>query len=366
MTRLLICLLMLALTCSGAAAADDPPVAEGQNAEEVQSVAVSGIRNPELRSYRSMLAGLEAFEANRRMAPQADVLRFKLKPKHAAETVNGLSLRIAGGDTSIQVPIAADGSFVLPRDKGADDNDADLILNRPKGAWNGKPFVRSANLPANMLRLGDIRLECQVAMAVVKTQINFVLRAAANVILAGTDWCQSKRINYGGDAPFLSDSITLVAGERRVVMQAGRQQRSFTLPIQDSSWPDDTLVEFQPSAPATLAEYTSEPLYLRGSMNKWSATLPLKQVDATNFRVDTALPKGVSRFRIGTKDFRVANLGAGDSKLNETKGNFKVGEGKVLVAAGVDVWFEPPQAGMYTFALNLADPQAPVLTITAH
>jgi hypothetical protein len=29
------------------------------------------------------------------------------------------------------------------------------------------------------------------------------------------------------------------------------------------------------------------------------------------------------------------------------------------------VWFEPPQAGKYNFALNVANPDAPVLTITA-
>jgi hypothetical protein len=362
--RLLLASLILLLSAQYAIAADDPP-AEPPS-EAVQEVVVPGVKNPELRSYLSMLAGLDEFEKKHHLAPRADTLRFHLRSRHAGETIGGLALRIASSEVSIPVPIAADGTFVLPRDKAAADSEADLILNRPKRAWSGMPRVRSANVPSNMRRLGDIRLECQVSIAIAKHELNFALRAAISAILVGSDWCQSKRIDFGTDAPYPSDSITLVHGERRLVSKVtSRRKNYFPVPIHDTSWPDDTLIEFQPSAPPTVAHYSTEPIYLQGSMNKWGLTAPLQKIDATNFRVEAVLTKGINRFKIASKGYAMVDLGAGDVKANETKGNFKPGDTKPLAWAGPDIWFEPPQPGTYIFALNVADPAAPVLTITA-
>ncbi len=370
MMRLFIASLFLFLILSAhlAIAADTPPADPPAEppADAVQEVVVPGVRNPELRSYRSMLAGLDEFEKKRHLAPRADALRFHLRSKQAGETIAGLALRIASSEVSIPVPIAADGTFILPRDQAAADSEADLILNRPKRAWSGMPRIRSAGVPPDMRRLGDIRLECQVAIAIAKQEINFALRAAIAVVLVGNDWCQSKRIDYGTDAPYPADSITLVHGERRLVSKyTSRRKNYFPVPIQDSSWPDDTLIEFQRSAPPSVAHFSTDKIYLQGSMNKWGLTLPLEQIDATNFRVEAVLPKGVNRFKIASKGYGMVDLGASDAKANETKGNFKPGDSKPLAWAGPDIKFEPPQPGTYIFALNVADPAAPVLTITA-
>ncbi|ELX08572.1 hypothetical protein Jab_2c06270 [Janthinobacterium sp. HH01] len=353
MMRLTLASLML-LPLAGASAQQTEP-----EAEPVQTVEVSGIKNPELRSYRNLLAGLDAFEREHKLAPHADTLRFILKPQQPGAVIDGVTLRIVGGATDIAVPVAADGGFVLPRSQAADDSDADLILNRKRGIFSGKPEIRSANVPANMRRLGDLRLECQVMIAIAKKEINFALRAAATVALGGGDWCASSRIHYGTPAPWPSDSATLVHGQRREQVSPGRHQKYFTMPLQDANWPDDTLIEFQPSAPATVAELTGTTLYLRGTMNKWGATTPLQQVDATSFSVDVALPKGLSRFRVGSKDWRSVELGGGDKQ-----GKFVADKAQALAWAGRDLWFDTPQAGTYTFALNVAAPDAPLLTVT--
>lgn len=333
--------------------------------EELQSVAVSGIKNPELRSYRNMLAGLDMFESKRHLAPTADNLRFVLKPRHAGTSLAGLSLRIATDDLSIPVVLAADGSFILPRDQATADGDAELMLNRSRGEFNGMPRVSSANVPPNMRRLGDVRLECQVAIAIAKKELNVLLRTAAAVALGGTDWCMSSRVSYGTYTPFASDSVTLVSGDKRTVLYTGHRMKYVVLPLSERNWPDDTLVEFQPSPATNIAHFTAQPIYLSGNMNKWDTSLPLTQIDASNFSVDVVLPKGISKFRIVSKDFKMVELGAADSRANESKGNFVINTGKALAWSGKDVWFEPPQAGKYHFALNVADPDAPVLTITA-
>lgn len=353
MTRLTLASLML-LQLAGASAQQTEP-----EAEPVQTVEVSGVKNPELRSYRNLLAGLDAFEREHKLAPHADTLRFILKPQQPGAVIDGVTLHIAGGDTDIAVPVAADGGFVLPRSQAGDDNDADLILNRKRGTFSGKPEIRSTSVPADMRRLGDLRLECQVMIAIAKKEINFAIRAVATVALGGGDWCASSRVHYGTQAPWPSDSATLVHGQRREQISPGRHQKYFTMPLQDASWPDDTLIEFQPSAPATVAELTGTTLYLRGTMNKWGATTPLQQVNATSFSADVALPKGLSRFRVGAKDFRSVELGGGDRQ-----GKFVADKAQALAWAGRDLWFDTPQAGTFTFALNVATPDAPVLTVT--
>ncbi|MFZ6875887.1 hypothetical protein ACO0LF_27775 [Undibacterium sp. Di27W] len=363
MTRLLISSILLLQLCQTAIAAEDS--ATTAPTEEPQSVAVNGIKNPELRSYRNMLAGLDMFESKHQLAPAADNLRFVLKPRHAATSLAGLSLRIATDDLSIPVPLAADGSFILPRDQAAADGDAELLLNRSRGEFSGMPRVDSANVPANMRRLGDVRLECQVAIAIAKKEFNVFLRAAAAVALGGTDWCLSSRVSYGTYTPFASDSVTLISGDKRTVFTNGHRLKYVVLPLADRNWPDDTLVEFQPSPATSMAHYTAQPIYLSGSMNKWDTSLPLTQIDASNFSVDVVLPKGISKFKIVSKDFKMLDLGIADSRANETRGNFLINTGKALAWAGKDIWFEPPQAGKYRVVLDVADPDVPVLTISA-
>lgn len=188
---------------------------------------------------------------------------------------------------------------------------------------------------------------------------------AGAVALGGTDWCLSSRVSYGTYTPFATDSVSLVSGEKRVVLLSGHRLKYAVLPLADRSWPDDTLVEFQPSQATSIAHFTAQPIYLAGTMNKWGTSLPLTQIDASSFSVDVVLPKGISKFKIVSKDFNMVNLGIADTRANETNDNFALNTGKTLVWAGKDVWFEPPQAGKYSFALNVANPDAPVLTITA-
>jgi hypothetical protein len=363
MIRLLTTSLVLLQLCQAAAATEATPTTA--TTEESQSVAVNGIKNPELRSYRNMLAGLDMFESKHQMAPTADNLRFVLRPRYASTSLAGLSLRIANDDISIPVAFAPDGSFILPREQAAADGDAELMLNRARGEFSGMPLVSSANVPANMRRLGDVRLECQVAIAIAKKEINVLLRAAATVALGGIDWCLSSRVRYGTYTPFPTDSVSLVSGGKSAVLLIGHRLKYAVLPLADRSWPDDTLVEFQPSRATSIAHFTAQPIFLSGTMNKWDNSLPLTQTDASSFSVDVNFPKGISKFKIVSKDFKMVDLGIADTRANETKGNFTINTGKVLAWAGKDVWFEPPQAGKYSLTLNVADPDVPVLTITA-
>lgn len=253
---LAVALLLAQLACAPAMA----QVAEG----EEQSVVVPGIRNPAMKSYRAMLAGLDAFDAQRALAPTAPELRFRLRSVagnpagSAAGVLDGVSVRIAGATTSIALPLAADRSFALPRDAAAEDEDAELVLNK-SGGFRWDASVHSADVPAGMRRLGDLRLECQVLVAIGKKEMGFVLRAAANMIIMASDWCMSDKMKtFQVTSLRALERATLVAGERRLPLELAQHRMQFYVPLHDRTFPDSALVELefapQPVATAQAAK----------------------------------------------------------------------------------------------------------------
>jgi hypothetical protein len=234
MRAALLGLILLTAYCAPAARADEP----------VPSVHVAGIADPEMRSYRSVAAGLDAFDANRALAPDA-TLRFRMR--HAdgapANADDGLRLRLASEDGAFQenVPVDAAGLLTVQRSQAAYDADATFILNRKNGLYTGHPEVRTAGLPDNVRRLGDLRLECRVTIAIVKEQMPFLAKAAINTLMMTSDWCAKKDFNYGVMAAQAGVRAVLRAGERSRTLET--HGWNVLAPIGDPAWPDDALVE---------------------------------------------------------------------------------------------------------------------------
>lgn len=236
-----VAVLGLALACGAAAAAPQ----DG----ELQSVQVNAVRDPEMKSYRAVLAGLDAFdEYHQQMAPGAPGLRFLVVEPGGSRTGEpALALRIASDDMSFPVPISADGYLNVPRIQAAYDSNADLVFNRKKRSFRISPDVRTAGLPANVRRLGDLRLECKVMVTMAKEEMSFWLKATINTLLMSTDWCGAKvrgeyiAFHYATTAQ-LSGAL-LRNGERTAPVKTTKG--GYEVPIGDSSWPDDALVELQ-------------------------------------------------------------------------------------------------------------------------
>jgi hypothetical protein len=237
-----LCALLLA--CAWPAAHADEPV---------QSVHVTGTADPEMRSYRSVAAGLDAFDAHRALAPNA-TLRFRMRHKNGppATTADGLQLRLESDDGSFQetVPIDAAGLLTVGRNQAAYDTDATFILNQKNGLYTGHPEVRTAGLPDNVRRMGDLRLECRVTIAIVKEQMPFLAKAAVNTLMLTSNWCGKEGFNYSTVTPRPGARATLRAGERTRALDA--HGWNALVPIGDTSWPDDALVQFDESAPETV------------------------------------------------------------------------------------------------------------------
>lgn len=204
-------------------------------------VEVAGIRDPELKAYRTMVKGLDAFDQERARAPQAG-LRFLLRPATPGESLEGLTLTISGDTVSLPVELAADGGFVLPRSQAALADRAELVLNKKRNSYRWRPDVRSPGVPANARRLGDLRLQCAVQWAIDREALTPQARGALE---ASGGPCHSPLAHTGFEAPQPLRAAWLREGTRREALPVNRQRnRRFTPPLADSGWSDDAVVEF--------------------------------------------------------------------------------------------------------------------------
>jgi hypothetical protein len=255
--------LALLAVCSAAGAQTAPPPPPPVSGP-IQSVTVSSTRDPVDKSYRRMIKGMDRFEREHALAPQAN-LRFQLLPRLSTARMTGITLRIAGDSVTVPVPVAEDNSFVLPRDQRALAQDAAVLANRKTNTMTWRVSVRTPGLPDNVRRLGDLRLECKVGMDAGLISNSAPIFGWLSNMLTDTDQvCSSPEGNYlfFADAPIYG--VTLHNGDRRVALPfkllyaSGDQtpetlpycdcqvllDRSYYAPIWDKSWPDDTLIEF--------------------------------------------------------------------------------------------------------------------------
>lgn len=231
--------------------------------QSVPKVEVQGTaQDRDEKSYRAMLAGMDVFERNHGLAPTAS-LRFKVFPRHAGVSMDGLVLQIAGDRTGIPVPLAADGTFTLPRNAAAASADAMVRFNRKAGSLAWRADIRSQGVPPAARRLGDLLLECRVAMA--GDLVAYVHHPINMLIAKMDDPCRTMPINlfYFADRPVFS--ATLVAGNRRRILPAALlhgpvaplmpdhedwiflRERVFMVKFKslyDEGWSDDTLLQF--------------------------------------------------------------------------------------------------------------------------
>jgi hypothetical protein len=214
-----------------------------------QAVEVNGIKDPDWKRYRVMLKGLDAFEKHHALAPDA-VQKFILRPRKADVLLTGITLRLASDDYSLPVPLAEDGTFSLPRDAKAKEQDAELVINRKKALFRWWPYVRSPQLTANQRRLGDLRLECEMFWAVNYDDAPFLAR---NLVRAFGGPCVSKKVAISFPADFQGiKSATLVQGERRLALRLNISQSGFTAPLFDESFANDAIIEIQYEDNASL------------------------------------------------------------------------------------------------------------------
>lgn len=354
---------LLFLAASGPAAAQpDEQVRDGAAAPEV---VIDGTRQPELKPYRVMSAGLDAFDEHRgRLAPNAE-LKFRLAQRVAAlgeqAKWDGVTLRIAGDQMSIPLPIGSDGTFVLPRSQAAYDEDADLVVNRKKATIGFYAVVTSPGVPKNARRLGDLRLQCEVTIAIGKKELNFAERALYNTAFLGGDWCHARKATFRLVLDDWPMSVTVVDKDMRKAIPADGY--GVVTPIRDKSLSDDALITFeywsQASAERKRDFLSATPIFLKSSVNKWGAGAPFREVEQGRYVARFEVPRGESRLRLESADRQLVLGGAvrGDTKIDASGATgLKYHGGRLVIHAD--------QPGAYEVSLDLRDPDHPGMAIS--
>ena len=252
---------------------------ETQPASKPQTVTVTSTRDPVDKSYRKMIRGMERFEREHALAPQA-TLRFRLLPRLPTVNMHGITLKVVGDRVTVPVPVAEDNGFTLPRNEQALREDAAVIANRKTTSMTWRAQVVTPGLPPDTRRLGDLRLECLVGVeAGLVSNSSPLFGWISKTLNSPEQVCNSPDGNFLFFTERPLFSVTLRAGERtemlpfRMLYAGGEQtrdelqycdcqvmlDRTYFAPIWDRSWPDDTLVSFEymdepASAPAAEAQ----------------------------------------------------------------------------------------------------------------
>lgn len=243
-----IYLMSMLLLHTSVTVAESPASAENKFIQELDEVVVQNIKEPAGLSYRQVLKALDAYDKHHGLAPFAPA-RFKvqLNRKQWDASREPLTLRLVSSNTAIDIPVAADKTFSIPRNRQASDDDAKLVLNRSKALYNFVSWIESPDIPDNARRLGDLRLQCEMNWTFI--DVGIALRAAAS--LFGNP-CQSSWLNIGFLAPRPLNSATLLSGKRRETLAQKHIRangRIYNPPLSDQSWSDDTLVELEFAPP---------------------------------------------------------------------------------------------------------------------
>lgn len=255
-SRSLFVALLAACGAAPALAADD-------------AVVVTALRHPVAKSYDRMVAGMELFEQRRHLAPGA-ALRFKLLPRKQQTAMDGVELEIAADSVGIPLEVAPDRTFVLERNDVALKEKAKVVPNRKAGTMTWRADVRTPGLPPHTRRLGDLRLECEVGMkaGLISDYPPSFFGWLDELLPQGPSYCHrtEPRYLFFADRPLFS--VTLLDGPRREVLSVDRLyagasrdaswkkglgycdcealvDRAYFVPLGDTSWSDDTLVELE-------------------------------------------------------------------------------------------------------------------------
>lgn len=257
--------ILTAILCCAWPAVAPAQQGEAATAPAPQTVTVSATRDPVDKSYRKMVRGMQRFEREHALAPQA-TLRFRLLPRTPGVDMQGIELRVLGERIAIPVPVADDNSFTLPRNEQALREDAAVIANRRTTSMTWRAQVTTPGLPPGTRRLGDLRLECLVGMeAGLVSNSSPLFGWISKALNTPEQVCNSPDGNFLFFTERPLFSVTLHAGGRTEILPfrmlyAGGEQtpdmlrfcdcqvlldRTYYAPIWDRSWPDDTLVSFE-------------------------------------------------------------------------------------------------------------------------
>lgn len=216
----------------------------------MQTVEVTGQGSSVLLSYKALVAGMDAYQRHKAMAPDS-TLFFSMVRNRASVNMKDLTAELVGKKLRRPVTIAK-GRLLVQRDADALADGADLIVNRIHDALRLEPAVISKSVNETARRLGDLRLQCVVAYAIEREGKSFLARMLSSEVTQ----CDVMRVHMSPWATRRYIGVVMRDGAR--VEAAGASAisadgKEVSVRLDDPSWSDDTLIEYQRTPLATPA-----------------------------------------------------------------------------------------------------------------
>lgn len=210
---------------------------------ELPSVAVNLNADPAWRSYKQLKVGEQAFVKFRHHAPRAE-LYFALFPRQPWLDFEGVAMSVQFDEGMVPVPLGPMGRFRLPDIATANIESAELVLNQKNGTYRWRPDIRTPGVPENYRRLGDLRLECEVADAVNGNTTSLFPRS---LFSTSDGSCRSEQIKNLFPSTKSVVAIQMAYGNRIQIYHnvLGKKYDGYVyyVPLHDQGWPDDALFE---------------------------------------------------------------------------------------------------------------------------
>ena len=200
-------------------------------------VSVLGLAQPATASYAKLLRGVSAAQSHRHLAPGAS-LAFRLIDQ--SNSVASLRLHLEMQDRTIALAVDSDGFFSLPTPEVAGAAVGDVVANRPAGTVVIDPIISTPGYPAQVARMGDRRLWCEVVFAIDKDDLPPTVK---ELTAAGYGPCTSPRIkiySIARGAPL--QKAELIEGTRHLSLTIHVPSNGFVVPMHDQSWSNEALL----------------------------------------------------------------------------------------------------------------------------
>src|SRR5204862_771037 len=106
-------------------------------------------------------------------------------------------VHVVGRSFDQPVAVAPDYTFTLPRERKALDEDAVVQSERKAQTMTWRADIRTPGLPANVRRLGDLRLECEVGVeAGLGSQYPSAIDSFFDLFPSGGEYCGQQEVRY--------------------------------------------------------------------------------------------------------------------------------------------------------------------------
>jgi hypothetical protein len=161
-------------------------------------------------------------------------------------------------------------------------------------------------------------------------------------------------LQWGRLLPLSPKRFALVDSPLEIEFDARPGQRANLAAVHKGKYVSLLLRTHDPNPP-----FASVPFFLRGSMNEWAATQPMRQTDLQHYVATLRLPVGTHEFKFGSEDWTAVDFGGEAPDVA-----IEPGRAARLAPRGANLVLQVTQAGQYRFALDTVNAAAPAVTVT--